>query len=165
MKEVVLKQNETSEYLFAATELGVYFKNGTNNWTKLGASLPNVMVSDIDINYTEDKLVAATFGRGLWHINIANNTLGNQEIKIAKNQFKIFPNPVENGSFHFNIDKKYSNFTYKIYNVLGGVVLQGKSATENGTINVSRLNNGMYMFKAYKDGVVFPSVKLLVSNQ
>lgn len=165
IKEVVLKQNEGSEILFVATELGVYFKNGASNWTKLGASLPNVIVNDVDVNYTEDKLVAATFGRGLWHINIANSTLGNEEIKIVKDQFTIFPNPVENGSFSYNIDKKYSTFEYKIYNVLGGVVLQGKSSSESGTINVSNLNNGIYMFKAFKEGVVFPSVKLLVSNK
>jgi photosystem II stability/assembly factor-like uncharacterized protein len=165
MQEVVLKQNEGSEILFAATELGVYFKNGTQNWTKLGQSLPNVIVNDIDINYTEDRLVAATYGRGLWHINIANITLGNKEIKIAKDQFTIFPNPVENGNFSFNIDKKYSTFEFKIYNVLGGVVLEGNHNSNNNIINVSKLEKGIYMFKAYKKGVNFPIIKFIVTNK
>lgn len=165
IKEVVLKQNQGTEILFAATELGVYFKYGASNWTKLGTALPNVDVRDIDINYTEDKLVAATFGRGLWQINIANNTLSTENIEIADNQFRVYPNPIKDGKFNFSIDKKYANFNYKIYNVLGGVVLEGKRVSENGTINVSNLSNGMYMFKAFKDGVNFPSVKLLVSNK
>lgn len=165
VKEVVLKQNQGTEILFAATELGVYFKNGASDWAKLGQSLPNVIVNDIDINYTEDKLVAATYGRGLWHINIANATLSTDRIEVTENQFNVYPNPVNKENFSFSVAKKYANFSYKIYNVLGGVVLQGKSVSENGTIDVSILTNGMYMFKAYKEGVSFPSVKLLVNNK
>jgi photosystem II stability/assembly factor-like uncharacterized protein len=165
MKEIVLKQNQNTEILFVATELGVYFKNEANNWSKLGQALPNVIVNDIDINYTEDKLVAATFGRGLWHINIANITLQTDALELIENQFKLSPNPVEKGSFNFTVDKKYANFKYKMYNVLGGVVLEGKDVSENGTINVSSLSNGMYVFKAYKKGISFPSVKVLVNNK
>lgn len=164
MKEVVLKQNQASEILFVGTELGVYVKIGANNWSKLGQSLPNVIVSDIDINYTEDKLVAATFGRGLWQINIANTTLGAESILLSENEFKVFPNPINDGEFSFNIDKKYSKFSYKIYNVLGGIVSEGKVSSEKGTISVSNLNSGIYMFKAFKNGISLASVKLLVNN-
>ena len=165
IKEIVFKQNQGSEILFAGTELGVYFKNGSNDWAKLGQSLPNVIVNDLDINYTADVLVAATFGRGLWQINIANATLGIEKTKVDVSLFKTYPNPVINGSFQFEVDAKYSNFSYKIYNVLGGVVKEGKSNLTKGNINVSKFVSGIYMFKAYKDGMVFPTVKLFVDNK
>jgi photosystem II stability/assembly factor-like uncharacterized protein len=164
MKEVVLKQNQNTEILFIATELGVYFKNGESDWSRLGQDLPNVIVNDIDINYTEDKLVAATFGRGLWHINIANTTLQVETLELTENQFKLYPNPVTNELFKFSVAKEYANFNFKIFNILGGVVLEGKKVSETGTINVSTLSNGLYVFKAYKKGVFFPSIKVLVKK-
>lgn len=164
MKEIVVKQNESTETLFAATELGVYFKYGTQDWKKLGQSLPNVIVNDIDINYTENRLVAATFGRGLWHINIANSTLSVNDNISLENPFKIYPNPVSNGKLTYSLSENLSDFQYKIYNVIGGVVLEGKKNAMNGTINVSSLNNGIYMFKAFKDGKDLPTVKLIINN-
>ncbi len=165
MKEVVLKQNAGIEILFVATELGVYSKYGSGNWKKLGTALPNVIVNDIDINYTEDKLVAATFGRGLWHINIANSTLGVEKTALNVSPFSAYPSPVLDGKLNFKVEQANVNFEYKIYNVLGGVVAEGKKNSNSGTINVSKLQTGIYMLKAYKDGVVFPTVKFLVSNK
>lgn len=165
MKEVVLKQNEGTEILFAATELGVYFKNGADNWKRFGAALPNVIVNDIDINYTEDKLVAATFGRGLWHINIANATLGVDDVALISSPFSAYPSPVLDGKLNFKVDQVNANFDYKIYNVLGGVVAEGKKDTNSGIIHVGNLPTGIYMLKAYKKGIVFPTVKFLVSNK
>lgn len=165
MKEVVLKQNQGTEILFVGTELGVYSKYGTGDWKKLGGNLPNVIVNDIDINYTEDKLVAATFGRGLWHINIANSTLGVENQKITISPFSAYPNPVLDGKLNFKVDQANANFEYKIYNVIGGVVAEGKQELNSGTINVTHLQTGIYMLKAYKNGIVFPTIKFLVSNQ
>jgi len=165
MHEVVLKQNQGTEILFVGTEIGVYFKNGADNWKKFGSGLPNVIVRDIDINYTEDKLVAASFGRGLWHINIANSTLGIDKTAFNVSPFSAYPSPVLDGKLNFKVDQANANFEYKIYNVLGGIVAEGKKDTNSGTINVSKLHTGIYMLKAYKDGIVFPTVKFLVSNK
>jgi hypothetical protein len=165
MKEVVLKQNESTEILFVGTELGVYSRFGNGSWKKLGTDLPNVIVSDIDINYTEDRLVAATFGRGLWHVNIANSTLGIEKKVLSTSPFSAYPNPVLDGKLNFKVDIANGKFEYKIYNVLGGVVAEGKKELNSGIINVSKLETGIYMLKAYKNGIVFPTVKFLVSNK
>uniref|UniRef100_UPI00404765BF hypothetical protein n=1 Tax=Polaribacter sp. TaxID=1920175 RepID=UPI00404765BF len=102
--EVVLKQNQGTEVLFLGTEIGVYFKNGADDWKKFGAGLPNVIVRDIDINYTEDRLVAANYGRGLWHINIANATLGVEDVASITSPFSAYPSPVLDGKLNFKVD-------------------------------------------------------------
>ena len=163
--EVVLKQNQGTEVLFLGTEIGVYFKNGADDWKKFGAGLPNVIVRDIDINYTEDRLVAATYGRGLWHINIANATLGVEDVASIASPFSAYPSPVLDGKLNFKVDQGNANFEYKIYNVLGGVVAEGKKDSNTGIINVANLPTGIYMLKAYKKGVTFPTLKFLVSNK
>lgn len=166
MKEIVLKQNQTSEILFAATELGVYVKNGAADWEKLGGtSLPNVIVNDIDINYTEEKLVAATFGRGLWQINIDNNTLAIEDTLFENNvAINVYPNPVTNGELNFKIENINDEYRFVIYNLLGGVVVEGKSNSEIEKLDVSSLKPGIYMFKVYKQGFNFPAIKFMKVN-
>ncbi len=60
--------------LFVGTDLGVYAKDGTNNWAAYNTGLPNVVVTELDIYYgggvVADKLRAGTYGRGLWETEI-----------------------------------------------------------------------------------------------
>ena len=149
VNEVLLYQNKNSEILYLATELGVYVKKEDDNWKKLSdSSLPNVIVNDIDINYFENVLVAATYGRGLWKIDIAVPT-GNKEIKTAnKYTPKIYPNPVSN-----KLNIELPSFTsgkqlrYIIYNVVGGLEMDGFLTQSKNSVNISALAKGNYMFK------------------
>jgi len=53
--------------IFAATDNGVYYRDATmNQWESFKENLPNVSVSELEINYGFNKIVAGTFGRGLW---------------------------------------------------------------------------------------------------
>ncbi len=60
--------------LYAGTDVGVYVKDGTNNWAAFYDSLPNVVVTELDIYYdsnpADSKIRAATFGRGLWESDL-----------------------------------------------------------------------------------------------
>ena len=66
-------QQRGSDRLFIGTNRGVYSGRGAApNWTRLGTAtvgeLPFVEVGDIEINYVNNKLRAATRGRGVWEI-------------------------------------------------------------------------------------------------
>lgn len=70
VNSIVYVKNSAS-LLFIATELGVYYRNEKmNTWEPFATGLPNVIVSELEVNYTEKKLYAATYGRGLWSIDI-----------------------------------------------------------------------------------------------
>ena len=65
------RQNTTQTELYAGTDLGVYVKVGSNNWTAFNSGLPNVVVDELEIYYDDNqpnlsRLRAATSGRGLW---------------------------------------------------------------------------------------------------
>ena len=49
--------------------IGVFPPLGPGYWTKLGPNLPNVRVSELDYNATDNLLVAGTFGRGVFQFN------------------------------------------------------------------------------------------------
>ncbi len=56
-----------SNNAYIGTDIGVFFKPaGVNHWEPFNNGMPNVPVSDLEINETEDQVLAATFGRGFW---------------------------------------------------------------------------------------------------
>ena len=152
VNEILLYQNQNSEILYLATELGVYVKKGNDKWKKLSDnSLPNVIVNDIDINYFENALVAASYGRGLWKIDISVPT-GNNNFIAKQNELKIYPNPatgfinIELPSFSPGRQLKYI-----IYNVVGGLAMEGYLTKTKSSINISNLSKGNYMVKIIDD--------------
>jgi len=63
-------------------------------------------------------------------------------------QFSIYPNPVKDV---LKIRAKtYENTTYEIYHLTGSLVQKGK--LENGKINVSQLNKGIFIISLNQDG-------------
>jgi hypothetical protein len=72
------KQSIVAVHLYVATELGVYFKNGTNDWVPFNEGLPNVRSSELEIYYATNpdnsRLRLSTFGRGLWETTLETET-------------------------------------------------------------------------------------------
>ena len=69
------RQNTTGNELYAATDLGVYARIGNSNWFSYNNSLPNVVVTELEIYYDDgnpsnSRLRAATYGRGLWESDL-----------------------------------------------------------------------------------------------
>ncbi len=76
---VCLELKQGSDTLFVGTELGLYYlqlsTGATPGWQKYGAGLPNVKITDIEINYVAKKMYVATYGRGAWFIDFGNAPL------------------------------------------------------------------------------------------
>jgi len=73
------KDNTVENELYVGTDIGVYQKIGTNNWTPFCSGLPNVVVAELEIYYNpinsdSNKLWAGTFGRGLWSSNLPSSS-------------------------------------------------------------------------------------------
>ncbi len=64
------KQATSEEQLYVGTELGVFFKKGSDPWLAYNTGLPSVKIGEIEIYYHSNPqnsiLRAATYGRGLW---------------------------------------------------------------------------------------------------
>jgi photosystem II stability/assembly factor-like uncharacterized protein len=74
------KLEKESEQLYVGTEVGVYFKNGEDDWVDFNNGFPKVKVGEIELFYDEEnyeacRLRAATYGRGLWESPIYQTTL------------------------------------------------------------------------------------------
>jgi photosystem II stability/assembly factor-like uncharacterized protein len=61
--------------IVVGTQTGVYFARaagGFTTWSRLGSSLPNVPVFDLDFDRSDDVLIAGTMGRGAWKLRDAS---------------------------------------------------------------------------------------------
>ncbi|PLX14145.1 MAG: hypothetical protein C0597_10470 [Marinilabiliales bacterium] len=112
------RQVEDSLSLYAATDIGVFVKNGDNDWIMFSDGLPNVMVTDLDIFYDDilpenSRLRAATYGRGLWESDLYDEpkiTIDNIEQK-----FYISETVTDNIDITFQIFATFSSNTFTAY--------------------------------------------------
>ncbi|CAM3981207.1 MULTISPECIES: VPS10 domain-containing protein [Flavobacterium] len=75
-KNVIVHQGQDAKNtLYVGTTLGVYHKDDTmSSWLPFDTGLPNVSVTDLDINYVDNNLTAATYGRGIWRTSLTSSS-------------------------------------------------------------------------------------------
>ena len=65
--------------LFVGTSLGVYrYDDSIADWETFDIGLPNVSVTDLEINLNDGNITAATYGRGVWQSNIEVETVADE---------------------------------------------------------------------------------------
>lgn len=66
----IVFQAGTSDALYVGTDVGVFYNpkgsNPDSEWLCFNNGLPVCMIADLEMNYCFNKLVAGTFGRGIW---------------------------------------------------------------------------------------------------
>lgn len=67
----IVYQNGSNDGLYIGTDVGVFYRNGVyESWQPFFSGMPNVIVSELEINYFTNTIYAATFGRGLWQSDL-----------------------------------------------------------------------------------------------
>ena len=112
---------------FIGTDVGVWMStNGGVNWTPFEAGLPNVVVSDLEIQVQLQKLVAGTHGRGAWEIDIPSSATG-VDVAVAPTPRNLmldnpYPNPVSDRTMMRYAAKSNAKVTLAVYDVQGRLV-------------------------------------------
>jgi len=63
-------------YLYVATDVGIFrtrvrwHPSGPNSWSKVSGSILFKVVTDLEKDYYSDRLIAGTYGRGIWIANL-----------------------------------------------------------------------------------------------
>jgi hypothetical protein len=72
----IIYQNGSNGGLYLAMDIGIYYRDNTKtDWALFNNNMPNVEIFDLEIRYSDKKLIAATYGRGLWESSLANTDL------------------------------------------------------------------------------------------
>ncbi len=105
---VVVYEDNSPDRIYIGNDLGVFYTDTlTNKWIEYSDGLPNVVVRDLDINYALKRLIAGTFGRGLWIGNLVGCTTINV-LATAKGQTSF----CSGDSVILSADANYSNYKW-----------------------------------------------------
>ena len=117
----VVHQKSPSIY-YIGTDVGVFYTHDlSKEWIEYNKYLPNTVVTDLKIHEVSNKLVAATFGRGVWEINLLDNILSVRDAKKTVNNLKAI---LTNGKLELSFSEFTGGATLDIVNINGVVVSQ-----------------------------------------
>lgn len=104
----IVYQKNSPDRLYIGTDVGVFYSdNGSNTWIKFGSGLPNLVVTELEIQYAVNKLRAATYGGGVWEIELNLCDLKPPVLSISSDQV-ICPGD----SVILSIDGNYSSVNW-----------------------------------------------------
>ena len=162
---IVLDEQSPNHTIYIGTDLGVYMTNDSSiaGWEPYGEGLPNVIVSELEIDYNTNDLFAATFGGGIWKTDMYIPVLID-EINIANIEFKVTPNP-NNGVFSININSiKFFKSKLNVIDIMGKVVYSKEINILSGNTDIrlelDKLNSGIYFVQVLYENT-FRSIKFV----
>lgn len=124
--------------VYIGTDLGVFYNESASaggalgTWMPFGVDLPNVIVGDVQLQYQEKKLYVATFGRGIWSVDVPVGI----DDRNAEPTFNVnvFPSP-NNGEFQLSLDaENNSGYTLKIIDIMGRTNYSEEFKANSGTM-------------------------------
>ncbi|OSY88961.1 hypothetical protein WH52_04670 [Tenacibaculum holothuriorum] len=140
-------QNNNNDGLYLGMNYGVYYTDNTlNEWKPFSNLLPNVMVNELEINYADKKLYAATYGRGAWRTPLYDSeTLSTTKVSLL-NDINVYPNPTaSNITINWKLLDKAE---IRLFNISGQLVhLKKNVLLNNYKINVENLPTGVYFLR------------------
>ncbi len=114
--------NPVNHDLYIATDIGVFKSiNDGGNWDILGTGLPNVVITDLSYHGPTNTLLAATFGRSLYSVEV-DIDVSNENLEKETLDISVFPNPFSNNCNITFTNPKNNFFDINIIDVNGRAV-------------------------------------------
>ena len=142
----IVYQKGSNEGLYVGTDVGVFYRDGTmSDWVPYQDGLPVVVVTELEISYFNNKLWAATYGRGLWSADLYSSTVGVESQNIDDDVY-VFPNP-NTGLFTVQVPEGVL-YDIVVFNVLGEPVYEERDVnTSQRTIELRDATSGLYLVR------------------
>jgi hypothetical protein len=144
----MLKYLPNSNSILAATDAGLFMlPSGQSSWVDQSNGLPNVIVSDIEINENANKIYLSTFGRGIWASDLSLLTTVNP-VNPCKDNIEI--RQLGSKSFSIEIPNSACNQSFtelEVIDIQGKLVYKAKITDAQTQINLSQVNSGLYFVR------------------
>ncbi|MCF8298148.1 MAG: T9SS type A sorting domain-containing protein [Saprospiraceae bacterium] len=154
-------ENGSDEALYVGTDVGVYYKDSTmTDWIPFMDYLPNVIVNELEFFYPENKIIAATYGRGVWEsytYSALQTSLKEKAYKI--NEIVVYPNPTNKEINILLTEELHGETKISIYNSLGQLVHSEKTKSFNSLYKIDMQNkpSGFYYIEVKNKNKQFSS--------
>jgi photosystem II stability/assembly factor-like uncharacterized protein len=157
VNDIYILPEHNDSILFVATDGGVYGTiNAGTSWERLGTSMPFVQVYDLEVNLSENTLMAGTFARSIMTYPLDSIQLPEVEDSVTQVvvrptealDLKIYPSPATDW---VEIQVGVGTFELFVVDAQGREVLRRSGTAQSGApirITVSNLPGGMYYVRA-----------------
>lgn len=135
--------------LYVGMNYGIYFiEDSSNFWIPFDSNLPNVIINELEINYADNKLYAATYGRGLWASDLYNPLPSAAKQEALTENLRVFPNPT-NGPLQVQWEAAAGQpTTFELYNAQGKLLSYTKEQTpEEYRLDLRSFPEGIYFLR------------------
>lgn len=153
----ILQNPLRPEEVIIGTDLGVWYTNTFNTaspvWNQSYNGMSNVKVPDMDLR-NDNKVFAATYGRGIFSGSFTNTVLSNEDIAALKG-IRIYPNP-SNGVLNISLANHSSLVNVEVFDLNGRKVFSTEEPfSMEKTLNLQGLQSGMYVVKLIGEGLTY----------
>ena len=140
-------QDGTKEGLYLGMNYGVFYIDKTlSSWQPFVSNLPNVIINELEINYAESKIYAATYGRGLWSSPLYGETPSSTK-DVFETVISVYPNPAAEFVL-IDAEVEMNDTDIEVFNNKGQIVLRkSKQKFKSLSINVGNLPLGSYYLR------------------
>jgi len=149
---------DTLNGIYAGTDIGIFYTNDSllltpDPWIMFNGGLPGVIISELEIQYDAQKIVAATYGRGIWESPLFEETdifgLGISKPSFSP-VFTVYPVPADD-MLHFEITHVTpGELKAGIYDLTGKLLIEKTfviSGNVKESIELKTLNPSTYFLK------------------
>ncbi len=151
---IVYQVGSTKHDVYIGTDLGVYHLNDDyTDWHLFSDNLPNVVINELQIDYHEDRLYAATYGRGIWMVDLINPVtgFGSQAAAFENSELQLSPNPAHD-NIKIDIHTSFRGVAQlQIVDVTGAIVFREDinigSESHHQVLDISKLHSGVYFVR------------------
>ena len=144
---IVNEPNNNTEAVYVGTDLGVFYRNNTmTSWIPFMTGLPNVPVSELEVQVSAAKLRAATYGRGIWQSDLAIGITGTEELMKESDALMVYPNP-SMGTLFVQLNEQKDVDLIEVFDVMGKKEMEVSNPVATGNLiqlDISKLTNGVY---------------------
>jgi photosystem II stability/assembly factor-like uncharacterized protein len=143
--------SSTPGAMFVGTDIGVYYTDSSQTgWTIYNTGLPNVIIDDLEVNWGNYNIRAATFGRGVWECKLKKDKpTGVTSIDPAKAVgIRVFPNPTTNNWRLLFQKQQPTSYSVKVTDLAGRIVLVQEN---KDLIDATKLASGVYNIEVIVD--------------
>ncbi len=143
---------ENNRQVMLATELGVWTTEDITaeevNWVQSVNGMPNVRVDMLRIREADNRVVAASHGRGFFTTTYPKLDVSVKNV-LETSKLNIYPNPAKNV---FTIETNKESFSnWELTSLSGKIIKTGLIQNNTEQVYVSDLETGMYLISIKND--------------
>ncbi|PLW94503.1 MAG: hypothetical protein C0592_02605, partial [Marinilabiliales bacterium] len=142
---------DTINGIYAGSDIGVFYTNDSllqtaTPWIMYNTGMPSVVVNELEIQYNAQKIVAATYGRGIWESPLYSDSYNsNVGIEEAHTAMLVYPNPTQDLLNVVLKEIQGSDINWMVFDLQGRVVANGQASDKVFKINISQIPAGNYL--------------------